>query len=225
MKRLWDKGEPLDERILRYTAGEDHSLDARLVGYDVRASIAHARMLNRQQLLADADLAAIITGLESLAASHAAGEWTISLEDEDCHTAIEGRLTARIGAAGGRVHLGRSRNDQVLAALRLYLLDAAEGLAGCADDVAGALDALGAREKDTALPGYTHMQQAMPSSVPCGPAASPRSCGTTPRASAPPGGASAATPWAVPPVTARPACPSTAKPPGGNCTSLPSTRR
>jgi argininosuccinate lyase len=166
MKRLWDKGEPLDERILRYTAGEDHSLDARLVAYDVRASIAHARMLNRQRLLEDADLAAIVTGLEALAASHAAGEWTISLADEDCHTALEGRLTARIGAAGGRVHLGRSRNDQVLAALRLYLLDAAEGLAVCADDVAGALDALGVREKDTALPGYTHMQQAMPSSVP-----------------------------------------------------------
>lgn len=166
MKRLWDKGEPLDERILRYTAGEDHSLDARLVAYDVRASIAHARMLNRQRLLEDSDLAAIVTGLEALAASHAAGEWTISLADEDCHTALEGRLTARIGAAGGRVHLGRSRNDQVLAALRLYLLDAAEGLAVCADDVAGALDALGAREKDTALPGYTHMQQAMPSSVP-----------------------------------------------------------
>jgi argininosuccinate lyase len=165
MKRLWDKGEPLDERILRYTAGEDHHLDARLVPYDVRASIAHAQMLHRQGLLSDTDLSAIVSGLEALAASHAAGEWTISLEEEDCHTAIEGRLTALVGEAGRRVHLGRSRNDQVLAALRLYLLDAAEGLAGAASDVAAALDDLAAREKGTALPGYTHMQQAMPSSV------------------------------------------------------------
>jgi len=165
MKRLWDKGEPLDGRILRYTAGEDHLLDARLVAYDVRASIAHAQMLHAQKLLSAEDLAEIIVGLEALAASHAAGEWRISLEEEDCHTALEQRLTHMIGEAGKRVHLGRSRNDQVLAALRLYLLDAAAGLAGAAADVAQALDALAAREGDTELPGYTHMQQAMPSSV------------------------------------------------------------
>jgi argininosuccinate lyase len=70
-----------------------------------------------------------------------------------------------IGEAGRRVHLGRSRNDQVLVALRLYLLDAAEGIAAAARDVAAALDELATREKDTVLPGYTHMQQAMPSSV------------------------------------------------------------
>ena len=166
MKRLWDKGEPLDTRILRYTAGEDHLLDARLVPYDVRASIAHAQMLREQKLLSAADLAQIIGGLESLALSHAKGEWQISLEEEDCHTALEQRLTQLIGEAGRRVHLGRSRNDQVLAALRLYLLDAADGIAGAARDVATALDELAAREKGTALPGYTHMQQAMPSSVP-----------------------------------------------------------
>lgn len=165
MKRLWDKGEPLDERILRYTAGEDHRLDARLVAYDVRASIAHAQMLHAQKLLSAEDLSKIIVGLESLAATHAAGEWHISLEEEDCHTALEQRLTQMIGEAGKRVHLGRSRNDQVLAALRLYLLDAAAGLADAARHAAEALDELAAREGDTALPGYTHMQQAMPSSV------------------------------------------------------------
>ncbi len=166
MKRLWDKGEPLDSRILRYTAGEDHLLDARLVPYDVRASIAHAQMLAAKKLLSADDQRDIIGGLESLAASHAAGEWAISLEDEDCHTALEQRLTQMIGEAGRRVHLGRSRNDQVLAALRLYLLDAAAGIAGAATDVATALDELAAREQATVLPGYTHMQQAMPSSVP-----------------------------------------------------------
>ena len=165
MKRLWDKGEPLDERILRYTAGEDHSLDGRLVAYDVRASIAHATMLNQQRLLSDEDLDAITTGLGALAASHAAGEWHITLEDEDAHTALEARLIASIGEAGKRIHLGRSRNDQVLAALRLYLLDVADALENAANGVADALTSLGQRDADTALPGYTHMQQAMPSSV------------------------------------------------------------
>ena len=166
MKRLWDKGEPLDARILRYTAGEDHLLDARLVAYDVQASIAHAQMLHTQKLLSDADLSAIVSGLELLGVAHAAGEWQISLEEEDCHTALERRLTQAIGDAGKRVHLGRSRNDQVLTALRLYLLDAAAGIAEAAQDVAVALNELAARETDTDLPGYTHMQQAMPSSVP-----------------------------------------------------------
>jgi len=164
-KRLWDKGTPLDETILRYTAGEDHILDARLVQYDVRASIAHAGMLNQQGLISDDDFAAIDKGLNDLAASHAAGEWCISLEDEDVHTALEGRLTDAIGEAGKRIHLGRSRNDQVLVALRLYLKDAAEHLAGAAASVADALNALAEKQGDIALPGYTHMQQGMPSSV------------------------------------------------------------
>jgi argininosuccinate lyase len=166
VSRLWDKGEPLDERVLRYTAGEDHLLDARLVPYDVRASIAHAEMLHEAGLLAAGDLEVIRRGLEDLAREHAAGEWAISLADEDVHTALESRLTARIGEAGGRVHLGRSRNDQVLAALRLYLLDQVGRLATGTRQVASTLDALGEREKDTPLPGYTHLQRAMPSSVP-----------------------------------------------------------
>jgi len=165
MKRLWDKGEALDQRVLRYTAGEDHLLDGRLVPYDVRASIAHAAMLSNQGLLSAEDFTAIEAGLQALAASHAAAEWQISLDDEDVHTALEARLTSAIGEAGKRIHLGRSRNDQVLVALRLYLLDAAGELEQSAQAVAKALRALGERHKDTPLPGYTHMQQGMPSSV------------------------------------------------------------
>lgn len=166
MTRLWDKGEPLDERVLRYTAGEDHLLDGRLVPYDVRGSIAHAEMLHGASLLSGEDLEAIRRGLEALAAEHAAGAWRIELADEDVHTALESRLTARIGEAGARLHLGRSRNDQVLTALRLYLKDEVEALRAGALEVAGALDALAEREAATPLPGYTHMQPAMPSSVP-----------------------------------------------------------
>jgi len=168
MSRLWEKpgGAPLDERVLRYTAGEDHRLDARLVPYDVRASIAHAEMLGETGLLPEADVAAIRDGLAALAADHAAGDWQIELGDEDVHTALERRLTAAIGEAGARLHLGRSRNDQVLAALRLYLRDEVAALAQGARAVAGALDELAAREAATPLTGYTHHQPAMPSSVP-----------------------------------------------------------
>jgi argininosuccinate lyase len=165
MSRLWDKGAPLDSRVLQYTAGEDYALDERLVRYDVAASIAHVEMLHAQKLLSAGDLQVIRFGLTALGEEHARGEWHISLEDEDGQTALEKRLTERIGEAGGRVHLGRSRNDQVLTAIRLYLRDVIEELVTGAAHVVEALERLAGREANTALPGYTHMQQAMPSSV------------------------------------------------------------
>jgi argininosuccinate lyase len=165
MTRLWDKGTPLDARVLAYTAGDDYVLDNRLVAYDVRASIAHADMLGEQGLLSQADLGQIRDALLAIGEDHAQGRWRITLEQEDCQTAIENLLTSRIGATGGRLHAGRSRNDQVLAALRLYLRDAAQTLHDGAISVAEGLDALAAREGSIALPGYTHMQQAMPSTV------------------------------------------------------------
>ena len=168
MTRLWQQpgAADLDQRALRYTAGEDHLLDARLLPYDVRASIAHAEMLGERGLLQAADVEAIRAGLLALEAAHAAGEWRIELADEDVHTALENRLAAAIGEPGRRLHLGRSRNDQVLAALRLYLRDEVAALAAGARAVAAALDDLGTREAATPLPGYTHHQPAMPSSVP-----------------------------------------------------------
>lgn len=165
MTRLWDKGLPLDERVLRYTAGEDYVLDARLVSYDIAASIAHAEMLAETGLIDSDDCTAITDGLRALGASFEAGEWSISLEDEDVHTALESRLTENIGAAGARLHLGRSRNDQVLTALRLYLRDATDDLAGRVGDLRQSITALSERQGDVQLPGYTHMQHAMPSSV------------------------------------------------------------
>ncbi len=165
MSRLWDKGTPLDQRVLDYTAGEDHVLDERLVRYDVLASIAHAEMLATAGLLAAADLELIRKTLTEIGAAHQRGEWHVSLDQEDGQTALENLLTARIGATGGRLHLGRSRNDQLLAALRLYLRDAVQSLSSGAEAVAAALDSLAQREHKTALPGYTHMQPAMLSSV------------------------------------------------------------
>ncbi len=165
MTRLWDKGGPLDERVLRYTAGEDHALDNRLVAYDVQASIAHAEALHDCGLLDDASLAAIRDGLTAIGESHARGEWSVTLDLEDGQTALETLLTARIGEAGARLHAGRSRNDQVLTALRLYLRDAVESLVEDAHRVAASLESLAGEQGDIVLPGYTHMQQAMPSSV------------------------------------------------------------
>lgn len=165
MSRLWEKGLPLDERVLRYTAGEDHVLDARLIPYDVRGSIAHAEMLAAENLISGEDCTAICAGLNALNDTFAAGEWSIDLADEDAHTALENRLTESIGAAGGRLHLGRSRNDQVLTALRLYLRDAAMDLSERVTALRAAVDRLRDRQGNIDLPGYTHMQHAMPSSV------------------------------------------------------------
>jgi len=165
MTRLWEKGLPLAERVLRYTAGEDHLLDARLVPYDVRGSIAHAEMLAATGLISDKDCDAIRKGLNTLAADFADDKWSISLEDEDVHTALESRLTNNIGDAGARLHLGRSRNDQVLTAVRLYLRDAADDLAGRVEKLRESVVAMSKRQGDVELPGYTHMQHAMPSSV------------------------------------------------------------
>jgi argininosuccinate lyase len=131
----------------------------------VRASIAHAEMLHDAGLLDAASLDAIRGGLTEIGEAHARGDWSVTLELEDGQTALETLLTKKVGEAGARLHAGRSRNDQVLAALRLYLRDAVESLADDARRVATALETLAAGQGEIALPGYTHMQQAMPSSV------------------------------------------------------------
>jgi len=155
----------LDERVLRYTAGEDHLLDARLLTHDVRGSIAHAEMLAEQSLLEPEDCAAIVAGLRELQHEFEAGEWSIQLDDEDVHTALESRLIEKIGAAGGRVHLGRSRNDQLLTAMRLYLRDATDEVSDSVQGLLEAIETLIANEGKIPLPGTTHMQHAMPSTV------------------------------------------------------------
>jgi argininosuccinate lyase len=165
MSRLWEKGLPLDERVLRYTAGDDHLLDARLVEYDVTGSIAHVEMLAEQGLIETDDCRRIVEGLKDVLTAFKAHEWSISLEEEDAHTAIENRLIERIGEAGGRVHLGRSRNDQVLTAIRLYLKDALGRIEDSIGGLIGALDDLSDSQGEVVIPGTTHMQHAMPSSV------------------------------------------------------------
>ena len=163
--KLWKKDVSLDERVERFTVGNDHLLDDRLVPHDVAGSRAHARMLNKIGLLEAGELAKLEEGLDEILALHEKGEFEIALADEDCHTAIENFLTDRCGEPGKKIHTGRSRNDQVLTALRLYekasLGEMKEKLGACAEAIAGARERFGV----TALPGYTHMQKAMPTTA------------------------------------------------------------
>jgi len=165
MSRLWDKGEPVDDLVLRYTVGDDHLLDQRLVPFDVAGSVAHAAGLVAAGHLTEAERRQLASALEELAAEHAAGDWSVAREEEDCHTALESRLVQRLGDLGKKIHLGRSRNDQVLAALRLYLLDVLADLRALTGSVVTALQALSNTHEGVPLPGYTHQQRAMPSSV------------------------------------------------------------
>ncbi|MCO5165267.1 MAG: argininosuccinate lyase [Planctomycetes bacterium] len=164
-RRLWDKGEALHPEILAYTVGDDHVLDLELVEEDVWGSLAHARMLEERGIISPDDRRAIARGLLEVLALHREGALRISPEEEDVHTAVEGRLAERVGEPGRRLHTGRSRNDQVLVDVRLFarrrLLDAAD--AGLA--LARALLDLARDHEAVVMPGYTHMRQAMPSSV------------------------------------------------------------
>jgi argininosuccinate lyase len=165
MSRLWDKGTPIDSKVLEFTVGQDYLLDARLVPFDVRASVAHVRMLGSCGLLSPDEVQALSHALEEIGSDFQAGKWKIEHEQEDCHTAIEELLTARLGPLGGKVHLGRSRNDQVLVALRLYMKSEIEHVTRGLTRLGAAFDGLIDTQGEIQIPGYTHLQQAMPSSV------------------------------------------------------------
>jgi argininosuccinate lyase len=162
---LWDKGQKTDAEVLAFSAGNEYLLDQRLVPYDCDGSIAHTRTLHKAGLLGAEDTETLVRGLERIKELHARGEFKVRPEQEDCHTAIEEWLTANVGPAGAKIHLGRSRNDQVLTALRLYEKTV---LSQLRDEVRRFRDSLQEsirRHGDVPLPGYTHMQRAMPNTV------------------------------------------------------------
>ena len=162
---IWDRGEPIDAGMLAFTIGDDWRMDQRLVACDLRGSMAHAKGLFAAELLSVEDHAAIQRGLGQLLEAHRRGEWTVESSDEDVHSAVERRLVALVGEAGERLHLGRSRNDQIAVDMRLWLREAeAEARAALAALVA-ALDEVATRKGELPLPGYTHLRRAMPSTV------------------------------------------------------------
>ena len=152
--------EPTDALVERFT--ESVSFDHRLARHDIRGSIAHATMLAEVGVLSPEDRDAIVRGLEGILADIEAGvfEWRTSLED--VHMNVESALTDRIGEAGKRLHTGRSRNDQVATAVRLFLREALDGIVGSVRALQDVILTIADREAETVLPGFTHLQPAQP---------------------------------------------------------------
>lgn len=160
---LWAKDLPLDVAIHRFTVGEDPDTDLTLLPFDALGSAAHAKMLAAAGLLEASDAVALVRGLKRIANLARQNAFPIPTHLEDSHTAIEADLTRSLGAVGQRIHLGRSRNDQVILALRLYLRDALLRLGFRVSDLAAAFLAFARTHQDVPLPGYTHLRRAMPS--------------------------------------------------------------
>jgi argininosuccinate lyase len=155
--RFAKKTNPL---VDAYTGSLD--IDATLYSHDIRASIAHARMLARQRIIPRADANAIVRGLREIEREIERGEFPFDASLEDIHTNIEARLAEKIGDAAGRLHTARSRNDQVATDLRLYTKDAIEHLMGAIYDLQSALLDMAERHSSVVMPGYTHLQRAQP---------------------------------------------------------------
>ncbi len=159
---LWDRGGEVEKEVVAFSAGREYELDRRLVPFDCRASRAHARMLGKIGALEAVEVESLVAGLERIEELHANAEFEIAREQEDCHTAIEEWLTAEVGEAGKKIHLGRSRNDQVLVAMRLYQKAELDRLAHELGRFRAALTARIESEGAVAIPGYTHLRRAMP---------------------------------------------------------------
>jgi argininosuccinate lyase len=162
---IWHKGTRAADWVTRFTVGDDAAWDTLLLPYDCTASEAHAWGLVAAGVLTAVEHEAIAGVLRALRAEHEAGALVVRVEDEDCHTVIERRLVEALGETGSRVHAGRSRNDQVLAALRLFLRDRLDALGRSASRLVERLCAVAADGDVLPLPGYTHTQRAMPSTV------------------------------------------------------------
>ncbi len=152
--------EPVSDLVKRYTASV--FFDKRMAVQDICGSLAHAKMLARQGIIAADDFAAIERGMAQVATEIEAGSFNWNLDDEDVHLNIEKRLTALIGDAGKRLHTGRSRNDQVATDIRLWLRDTLDTLDGLLADLMRALVDLAEQHASTPLPGFTHLQVAQP---------------------------------------------------------------
>ena len=162
--KLWDKGQSIDQKIEKFTVGNDRELDMHIAKYDIMASAAHAKMLHKVGLLTKEELEQLLKGLSSLEEQIDKGEFVIEDQFEDVHSKIEFELTEQYGEVGKKIHTARSRNDQVLVALQLYYKDQLEGILAKTEGLFESLIDLAETHKGTLLPGYTHLQVAMPSS-------------------------------------------------------------
>ncbi len=162
--KLWSKGFEPDQLIERFTVGADRELDLRLARYDVQGSMAHIRMLESIGLLSKDELDKLLAGLQEIAAIIEEGNFRIDDGVEDVHSQVEFMLTAKHGDIGKKIHSGRSRNDQVLVDLKLFMRDELRRIASESERFFHKLLELSEKHKDVLMPGYTHLQVAMPSS-------------------------------------------------------------
>lgn len=162
--KLWDKGFEPDKMIEEYTVGNDRELDMRLARYDVQGSLAHIAMLETIGLLTAGELEKLTAGLKEIAAEIEAGRFEIEPGTEDVHSQVELMLTRRLGDAGKKIHSGRSRNDQVLVDLKLFTRDQLRRVADAVMALFRELQQQSERYSGVLMPGYTHLQVAMPSS-------------------------------------------------------------
>jgi argininosuccinate lyase len=159
------KGESADPAIMAFLAGEDVELDKQLLLFDIQASAAHVKGLQQIDILSPVEAGKLLDGLESIASDIQAGTRELDSRYEDGHSAIESWLTEMLGDIGGKIHTGRSRNDQVAVALRLYMKDRLRHLQSTCTQIATVLLSRVESEGDLPMAGYTHLQSAMPSSV------------------------------------------------------------
>ncbi len=162
--KLWDKGSHPDAKVDRFTVGNDRELDLLLAKYDVIASKAHAAMLGKIGMLSSSETEELIGELEKIGDDIARGNFTIEDEFEDMHSKIEYLLTQRLGDTGKKIHTARSRNDQVLVAIQLFLKEELIQIRDMTEELFELLIDLAEKYKDVQIPGYTHLQVAMPSS-------------------------------------------------------------
>jgi argininosuccinate lyase len=166
MSMLWQKSRTeTDEDILAFTVGDDAVLDNRLIPYDVIGSVAHARGLEKIGLLTAEESAAVVAVLNEIRAQWEEGAYLLQTGDEDVHSALERTLVEKLGTVGKKIHTGRSRNDQVLTALRLFMKDVLRDMMETLAAIVKRASDEGGRRRDTVMPGYTHMQPAMPTTV------------------------------------------------------------
>jgi argininosuccinate lyase len=165
MSKLWQKDYSLDSLMEEFTVGNDYMLDQELVIADCLASIAHARGLHEIGILDDEELAVLTQGLAEIIGLRQQNAFPITLENEDCHTAIESYLTEHYGEVGKKIHTGRSRNDQVQTALRIWMREYTLKLCNITGNLCEQLLSFAAEYAEVPMPGRTHMQIAMPSSV------------------------------------------------------------
>jgi len=164
MATLWNKGTAATEAVDAFTVGNDRILDLRLAAYDIEGSQAHIRMLESIGLLTPAERAALSEGLEQILVSVKAGIFQVEDDVEDIHSQIELMLTRELGERGKKIHAGRSRNDQVLVDIKLFLRDELQQIRTEVLTLFHRYQELSETHKEVLLPGYTHGQLAMPSS-------------------------------------------------------------